>query len=106
MLSWAFTFSYYASPSWSLRAAARNSFRRISRSTVGLLNCPAPLFPAGWFNALMSDLINDAVSSARARSFSSRLSLESLGPRDRLLWCPSDTGNRLFSHGSGEATSD
>ena len=30
----------------------------------------------------MSDLINDAVSSARARSFSSRLSLESLGSRD------------------------
>ena len=30
----------------------------------------------------MSDLINDTVSSARARSFSSRLSLESLGSRD------------------------
>ena len=24
----------------------------------------------------------------------------------RLLWCPSDSGNRLFSHGMGEATSD
>ena len=82
MLSWAFTFSFYASPSWSLRAAARNSFRRISRSTVGLLNCPAPLLSAVWFNALMSDLINDDVSSARAGSFSSRLSLQSLGPRD------------------------
>ena len=24
----------------------------------------------------------------------------------RLLWCPSDAGDRLFSHGTGEATSD
>ena len=24
----------------------------------------------------------------------------------RLLWCPSDSANRLFSHGAGEATSD